>query len=58
MSYFIIHTILFMIRTVQSSHLHNLWLEDGPVQGPKHVFSLNKDKQRKIVVFWLKRAPV
>jgi len=27
-----------------------LWPEDGPVQGPKQVVSLNKDKIRKLCV--------
>jgi len=57
-SIFMIHTILFMIHTVQSPQLYILWPEDGPVQGPKHVASLNKDKQYKIIVFWLKRTPI
>jgi len=35
--------ILFMIHTVQSPQLHVLWPEDGPVQRPKYVLSLNKD---------------
>jgi len=38
-----VYTILFMNHTVQSPHLYILWPEDGPVQGPKHVASLNKD---------------
>jgi len=37
------HTILFMIHTVQSPQLYTLWPDDGPVQRPKHVVSLNKD---------------
>ena len=53
-----IHTILLMIHTVQSPQLYTLWPEDGPMQGPKHVVSLNKDKQHKIVLFWLKRTPI
>ena len=55
---FMIHTILFMIHTVQSPQLYILWPEDGPVQRPKHVVSLNKDKQCKIIVFWLERTPI
>ena len=39
-----IHTILFMIHTVLSPQLYTLSPEDGPVQGPKHVVSVNKDK--------------
>ena len=38
-----IHTILFMIRTIHSPQLYILWPEDDPVQGSKHVVSLNKD---------------
>jgi len=38
-----IHTILFMIHIVQSPQLYILWPEDSPVQGPKHVVSLNED---------------
>jgi len=51
-----IHSILFMIRTVQSPQLYILWPEDGPVQRSKHVVSLNKDKH-KVVVLWFKRTP-
>ena len=50
-----IHTILFMIHTVQSPQLHILWPEDGPVQGLKHVISLNKDKQHKTIVIWTQK---
>jgi len=50
-----IHIILFIIHIVQSPQLYIVWPEDGPVQGPKHVVRLNKDKQYKIVVFWLKK---
>jgi len=43
-SYFMSLTILFMIHTVQSPQLYILWPEDGPVQGPKLVVTLHKDK--------------
>jgi len=32
-----------MIHNVQSPQLYILWPEDGPVHGPKHVISLNKN---------------
>ena len=41
-SYFMIHTISFTIHSVKSPQLHIIWHEDGPVQGSKHVISLNK----------------
>ena len=37
-----IHSIWFMIQTVQSPQTYILWPEDGPVQRPKHVVFLNK----------------
>ena len=40
--YFMDHTILFMIHTVQSPQLYILWPEDGLVQRPKHVVSWYK----------------
>jgi len=42
-----VHTILFMIHTVQSHQLYILRPEYGPVQRPKHV-SLNKDNTRQL----------
>jgi len=32
-----------MSHAVYSPHVYILWPEDGTVQGPKHVASLNKD---------------
>jgi len=49
--------ILFMNHAVLSPQLHIFWSEDGPLQWPKHVVSLNKDKQHNIVVFLLKNYP-
>jgi len=38
---FVVHMTVFMIHTVQSPQLYILLPEDGRVQGPKHVVSLN-----------------
>jgi len=46
-----IHTILFMIHTVQSPQLHILLPEDGLVQIPKHVVSLNKFNKLRWLCF-------
>ena len=48
---FMIHTILFMIHTVQSPQLYILWPEDGLVQRPKHVASLNKGNNVRYLCF-------
>jgi len=37
-----IHIVLCMIHNVESPQLYSLWPEDGPVQRPKYVVSLNK----------------